>query len=245
MNKVVSSAPHVCSAKVKKLEELTDSVYRVSLQLDTLADFLAGQYLEIRVVEDHWQAFSIASLPGTRDIELHIQHLPERENSMQLFNLLKVGSSLDVRLASGNCVLQGEDRPLTLVAAGTGFAQIKALVETLIQKNWQSPIRFYWAANKLDSLYNLPLAVAWQKQLANFTLIPVLENPPEVWQGRVGLVTDAIGSDFVEENSAAKVEGFICGSPNMVYAVEDLLMSRGMPPRGLLSDAHAYMPRDY
>lgn len=245
MNKVVNSALVTCNAQVQKLEELTDNVYRVSLQLDILVDFLAGQYIEIQVAENHWQAFSIASLPGSKNIELHIQYLPERENSVNLFKMLKEATSLDVRLAAGNCTIKGEDRPLTLVAAGTGFAQIKALVEELFKRNWQSPITFYWAANQLDGLYNLQLANSWQKQLANFTVIPVLENPPPVWQGKVGLVTDALASDYPTKNSAAQVEGFICGSPNMVYAVEDLLMSRGMPPRGLLSDAHAYAPRQY
>lgn len=243
MSEVINK-PRLCKAKVKKLEPMLDKVYRIFLELNCVADFLPGQYLEIKVTEGHWQAFSIASLPGSSEVQLHIQYLADRENSIKLFEQLKEGANIEVRLASGECYLQGEDRPLVLVAAGTGFSQIKALVEALIEKNWQSPVSFYWAANKLDGLYNLPQAVAWQKQLANFTLIPVLENPPPVWQGRVGLVTDALASDFPEEKSAAYVEGFICGSPNMVYAVEDLLMSRGMPPRGLLSDAHAYAPRN-
>lgn len=245
MSETVISKPLACKAKVKKSELMQDNVYRIFLELDCVADFLPGQYLEIRVTEGHWQAFSIASLPGTTEVQLHIQHLADRENSVKLFNQLKEGANIEVRLASGECYLQGEDRPLVLVAAGTGFSQIKALVEALIEKDWQSPVRFYWAANKLDGLYNLPQAVAWQKQLADFTLIPVLENPPVVWQGRVGLVTDALASDFQASDSATKVEGFICGSPNMVYAVEDLLMSRGMQPKALLSDAHGYAPRNY
>lgn len=245
MNGIAINTPLVCSAKVKKLEELPANVYRVFLEFAIKTNFLPGQYLEIQVSSDHWQAFSIASLPGSSEIQLHIQYLPERENSVALFKLLNSGKALNIRLASGQCVLQGEDRPLTLVAAGTGFAKINALVTALIEKNWQSPVNFYWAAKDLTGLYDLEQAKKWEKQLANFKLIPVVEEAPENWQGRVGLVTEALASDFTEENSAAEVEGFICGSPNMVYAVEDLLMSRGMPPRGLLSDAHAYAPRQY
>ncbi|HKM14846.1 MAG TPA: hypothetical protein VJY63_02825 [Marinospirillum sp.] len=237
-------------AKVQQLEALTNHVYRVTLQLDTPAFFLPGQYLEIQVMkneqsEGHWQAFSIASLPDQKQIQLHIQRLPARENSQQLFSQLKEGANLTIRLASGQCVLHGKDRPLTLIAAGTGFAQIKSLIEALIEKNWQSPINFYWAAKDVDGLYDLELAQAWQNQLADFTLIPIVEEVSEGWQGEVGRVTDVLANDYDETNTATTVEGFICGSPNMVYAVEDLLMSRGMPPRALLSDVHAYMPRDY
>lgn len=242
---LVTTSPAVCKAKVQQLAELTDNVYRVTLQLEAPAFFLPGQYLEIQIAESHWQAFSIASLPDSKEVELHIQHLPERENSQQLFSLLKQGADLTLRLATGQCVLYGEERPLLLVAAGTGFAQIKSLIEALIQKNWQAPIRFYWAAKNQAGLYDLELAKSWANKLANYQLIPVVELAAEAWQGEVGRITDIIAKDYPEADSAATVEGFICGSPNMVYAVEDLLMSRGMPPRALLSDAHAYMPRDY
>ncbi len=235
----------VGSAKVCQLEALTDNVYRVILQLESTANFQPGQYIEIQVAENHWQAFSLACLPGTDQVELHIQHLPERENSVALFKQLKSEKNLQIRLASGECVLQGNDRPLTLVAAGTGFAQIKSLVESLIEKNWQSTINFYWAAKTPAGLYDLAMAKAWQNKLTDLTLIPIVEEVPEGWEGEAGRVTDVLASDYDEANSAVTLEGFICGSPNMVYAVEDLLMSRGMPPRGLLSDAHAYAPRNY
>lgn len=235
----------VCSASLHNLETLTNNVYRVTLQLENTADFQPGQYMEIQVAEDHWQAFSLACLPGKNQLELHIQYLPERENSVALFNQFKSDKNIQIRLASGECVLQGEDRPLTLVAAGTGFAQIKSLVESLVEKNWQSPINFYWAAKNQAGLYDLKMAQAWQNQLADFTLIPILEEASEEWQGQVGRVTDVLAKYYDKAGTAANLEGFICGSPNMVYAVEDLLMSRGMPPRGLLSDAHSYMPRNY
>lgn len=235
----------VCSAEVSQLEALTDNVYRVTLQLESLADFQPGQYMEIQVAENHWQAFSLACLPGSNQVELHIQHLPERENSVALFGQLKSGKALQVRLASGECVLQGKDRPLTLVAAGTGFSQIKSLVESLIERNWQSPVNFYWAAKNPAGLYDLEMAKTWQNKLADFTLIAIVEEAPEAWQGEVGRVTDVLANDYDEANSAASLEGFICGSPNMVYAVEDLLMEQGMQPASLLSDAHAYAPRSY
>lgn len=235
----------VCSASLHQLEALTDNVYRVILQLESTANFQPGQYMEIQVADNHWQAFSLACLPGNNQVELHIQYLPERENSVALFKQLKLEQSLLVRLASGQCILQGKDRPLTLVAAGTGFAQIKALVESLIQKNWQSPVNFYWAAKNIDGLYALDTALAWQNKLADFTLIAIVEEAPENWQGEVGRVTDVLANDYDEPNSAVGLEGFICGSPNMVYAVEDLLMEQGMQARGLLSDAHAYAPRNY
>lgn len=233
------------SAKVQNLKQLAPNIFQVRFQLDQPATYLAGQYGEIQINESTWLPFSLANRPNQHNlIEMHIQHFPDSANSQQLFQLLESGQ-INVRIATGQCVLQGADRPLTLIASGTGFAQIKALLEELSAQNWQAPIRFYWAAKNLAGLYHLELAQSFSQQLTNYTFIPVVEEAPQNWEGKQGLVTQVLAQEFAAPNSAAQLEGFICGSPNMVYAVEDLLMQQGMPAKSLLSDAHFYAPRSY
>lgn len=235
----------IYAALINSVERLGHDVDRVFLQLDHPVAFKAGQYLEIEVGQDNWVPFSIACAPDTSQLELHIQYLPGREKSEQLFALLQPGLTLSLRLPAGDCFLQGEDRPLLLVAAGTGFAQIKAMIEALWQQNWQSPVTFYWASKSCAGLYDLELAESWAKQHDNFRLIPLVELADAQWTGRIGRITEVLAADFTHVDSAAKIQGYISGSPAMVYAVEDLLISRGMPPGALRSDVHAYAPRQY
>lgn len=235
----------IYAALINSVERLGHDVDRVFLQLDHPVTFEAGQYLEIEVSQDNWAPFSIACAPGSSQLELHIQYLPGREKSEQLFALLKPGNTLKLRLPAGDCFLQGEDRPLLLVAAGTGFAQIKAMVEALWQQNWQAPVTLYWASKNRAGLYDLELAESWAKQHNHFHLIPLIELADAQWTGRIGRITEVLAADFTRMDSAAKVQGYISGSPAMVYAVEDLLMSRGMPPGALRSDVHAYAPREH
>lgn len=235
----------IYAAQINSVERLGHDVDRVLLQLQHPVAFEAGQYLEIEVTQGNWVPFSIACAPGSSQLELHIQYLPGREKSEQLFALLQPGNTLSLRLPAGDCFLQGEDRPLLLVAAGTGFAQIKAIIEALWQQNWQAPVTLYWASKNRAGLYDLELAESWAKQHNHFHLIPLIELADAQWKGRIGRITEVLAADFTPMDSAAKVQGYISGSPAMVYAVEDLLISRGMPPGALRSDVHAYAPREY
>jgi CDP-4-dehydro-6-deoxyglucose reductase len=234
----------IYAAQVKQVERLGHDVDRVFLQLDQPVAFAAGQYLEIEVTQGNWAPFSIACAPGSNQLELHIQYLPGREKSEKLFVQLRPGNLLNLRLPAGDCFLQGTDRPMVLVAAGTGFAQIKAIVEAMWQQNWQSPVTFYWASKSRSGLYDLELAESWVKQHNNFHLIPLIELADAQWTGRTGRITEALATDYTAADSAREVQGYISGSPAMVYAVEDLLISRGMLPGALRSDVHAYAPRN-
>lgn len=240
-----NKAPVTCTASITQIQRLGLDVDRVLLKPDQPLDWQAGQYLEVAVGENSWAPFSIACAPGAEQLELHIQHLPGRETSEALAAQLYAGKALHLRVASGDCCLSGADRPLLLVAAGTGFAQMKAMLETAWQQGWTAPITLYWAARNVTGLYALQQAEAWQQAHPGFTLVPVVELADASWRGRTGRITEVLAADFISTDAAARLEGYISGSPAMVYAVEDLLMSRGMAARALHSDVHSYAPRDY
>ncbi|SFC19046.1 CDP-4-dehydro-6-deoxyglucose reductase [Marinospirillum celere] len=232
-------------AVITSVQPFNKDVFQVFLEGDQPWQYQAGQYLEIQVTEDSWAPFSIASAPGQPQLELHIQYLPGRETSELLQQQLKTGNRLKLRLASGACVLPEAEQPLLLVAAGTGFAQMKSLLEAAFQTNWNAPLTLYWGSRSPEGLYALQQALAWEKQHKNFKLIACVDLADADWRGRNASLTESLAMDFIEPESAAQIRGFISGSPAVVYAVEDFMISRGMPPRALLSDAHAYAPRDY
>lgn len=232
-------------AVIQSAKLLSNNVYQVLLQPEKSISFAAGQYLEIGVTDTIWAPFSLACAPGSSLLELHIQYLPGRETSELLQKQLQKGGELTLRLASGECVLPEQEQPLVLVAAGTGFAQMKSLLEAAFQAGWTAPLTLYWGARNPEGLYALQQALAWEKQHQNFKLITCVDLADANWQGRNASLTESLAMDFIGPNSAAQVKGFISGSPAVVYAVEDLMMSCGMPAKALLSDAHAYVPRSY
>ena len=129
------------TCQVTAVEDLNPDVFGVTLKGRAESmQHAPGQYLELKLDDNTWVPFSIASAEqGDGVIELHIQHWPERDNSVRLRNLLQVANQLTLRLPGGECVVDAQsERPLLLIAAGTGFSQMKAIVEATLRDQPES-----------------------------------------------------------------------------------------------------------
>ncbi len=101
----------------------------------------------------------------------------------------------------------------------------------------------YWGCRSLQDLYMPHLPSEWQQQLAHFTFIPVLSDPqPEdQWQGRTGLVHEAVMEDFT---NLSGWQVYACGAPVMVEAAYTHFVSRGLPEDEFYSDAFFFSSKD-
>jgi CDP-4-dehydro-6-deoxyglucose reductase len=240
------------TCQVVEVEDLTPDVFRVHLEGRTEAMAHApGQYLELQLDPETWVPFSIASAhQDDGRLELHIQHWPERSNSARLRELLVVAEQLTVRLPGGDCVLDPDSaRPLLLVAAGTGFAQMKAIVEAALHADSEREIALWWAAKERREFYLESLAREWAAQYANVTFHGVSELgmsedfDAEHVRGHVGRIDAALG-EVLSELDVSGHDVYFSGSPGMVYACVDVLASLGLEPSRVFSDVFAYAPRD-
>ncbi|WP_136069017.1 NAD(P)H-flavin reductase [Modicisalibacter radicis] len=239
----------ILTCQVASVEDLTPDVFRVRLEGRSEAVAHApGQYLELKLDDDTWVPFSIAN--AHRDdgsIELHIQHWPERANSQRLRELMQHMSRLTIRLPGGDCVLDPDSaRPLLLIAAGTGFAQMKALLEAAFAADSALPVMFWWAVRERRDFYLESLAREWAADHPNFSFHAVAEEPLDpgfadervhVHQGRI----DEALAAALDDVSGHDV--YLSGSPGMVYACIDTLTPLGLEPGHVFSDVFAYAPR--
>lgn len=231
------------------VEDLTSDVFRVSLEGRSEAVAHApGQYLELKLDDETWVPFSIANAHrGDGTIELHIQHWPERDNSRRMRELIELSPQLTVRLPGGDCVLQPSgQRPLLMLAAGTGFAQAKALLEAAFATDGSRPVTLWWAVRERRDFYLESLAREWAEMHPNFTFHGVSEAPLDVdfadervhaHQGRI----DQVLAARLDDVSACDI--YLSGSPGMVYACIDTLAPLGLVPERVFSDVFAYAPR--
>lgn len=226
-------------------QHLGAQVYEVVLERPPESPFLAGQYLQVKLDDGTLVPYSIASAPeelGT--LTLHIQNQGEESLSEVVLERLQAGAWVDLRIGMGDTLLRPDtlapDDPLILVAAGTGFAQMKAIIESAIEQDLANPIWLYWGARAPELLYHLDLAESWTESLPQLQFVPVVSDLSIGWLGRTGLVHQAVLEDF-EDLSDAWV--YLCGSPQMVYAAEDDFMARGLRADRIFSDVFAYAPR--
>ena len=184
--------------EVTLLEPYTETVFNVKLKPQQKVDFQAGQYLMVVMAEDDKRPFSIASNPSNDDIlELHIGASEENSYAMQVVERLKTGT-IEVELPAGKAGLREEsERPLVLIAGGTGFSYTKSILERAVEVN-SRPISLYWGAREESHLYAQDLAKSLADKFAQVNFIPVVETAPANWQGKVGQVHKVVMEDVAQ-----------------------------------------------
>ena len=232
------------SCKVLDIQHLSNDVYRVILTPlgGFVPEYQAGQYLLIHLPDKQVSAFSIASPPTKEqtNLELHIQKLPDRENSVQLFNQL-YQEIVEVSIAHGHCHLGGiPDKPMTFVAAGTGFAQMKSMVEHCQNISHTHSLNLYWGARSPSDFYLPSLPVQWAAKGLKYHPVASEATEQDEWNGRHGLLFEALTAD---KEQLIGSEIYISGSPTMVYATVDALLEHGFDERNIHSDVFEYAPR--
>ena len=131
-------------------------------------------------------------------------------------------------------------KPMLLVAGGTGFAPIKAVIEHAIAENQQRPMTLYWGGRRREDLYLSDLAEDWARTHPLFHFVPVLSEPaPEDrWSGRSGLVHVAAMQDF---NDLSSYQAYVCGAPAMVAAARrDFVGQCGLPEEEFIADSFEF-----
>lgn len=230
--------------RVQVLERLAPDVMKMLLKLPASEPFMfrAGQYIDILLADGQRRSFSIANAPDSGEgcIELHIRKIEQGAFTSHVFNTMKVKDILRFEGPLGAFCLNEAAAPVIMIAGGTGFAPIKAMVEDMIARGVQRSVTLYWGARMQSGLYMDALAREWASKLEGFRYIPVLsESPPdEGWQGRKGLVHEAVLEDM---DDLSGHEVYICGAPQMIEVARSTLIAlRKLPENAFFADAFTF-----
>jgi CDP-4-dehydro-6-deoxyglucose reductase len=229
--------------RVQELRKLADDVMLMKLQLpgNERLQFLAGQYIEFLLPEGKRRAFSLANPPHEDALlELHVRHIPGGEFTGRIFSTLKEKEILRFCGPLGTFWLREEsDKPMVMVAGGTGFAPVKSLIEHAIHHHSQRPIALYWGARNRAGLYLRDLPQQWAAAHTRITYVPVLSDPlpDDCWSGRTGLVHHAALDDLPDLSGH---QAYVCGAPAMVEAARRDFIARGLPADEFFADIFSF-----
>ncbi len=229
------------ACQVTDIEDVGGDVCRVLLRTPAGKPlrYHAGQYLLLERPDGELSAFSIASAPHEeRLLELHI--LTREPSTRELVEHLRTQRLARVRAPLGDCCLpRVPERPLVMIAAGTGLAQMQSMAQFCLHQGFSLPLHLYWGVRHPDDFYRAPHWQQWQQEPQVY-LHQVVSDTPE-WEGRQGMLCEAVCEDLT---SLADYEIYLCGSPPMVYATLDALLAAGAVQEQVHSDVFAYAPRD-
>ena len=235
--------PRILPARVAKKEQLSHDVIALHLQLPASErlQFLAGQYVEFILKDGKRRAFSIANAPHDNDfLQLHIRVIPNGLFSEYVANELQEKAILRLEAPFGNFFLrENSDKPTIFVAGGTGFAPVKGIIEHMLHHNIKRDIILYRGARQLQDLYMHELCEKWAELMPNVTYIPVLSEPVanDDWQGRTGLVHEAVLADY---NNLNDYQAYVCGAPGMCEIAHNTFVQQGLLPDEFFSDAFTF-----
>ncbi len=231
-------------SRVKRIERAAPDVVILQMQLpaNDRLQYHAGQYVEFILRDGNRRSYSMANAPHTQieqpGIELHVRHMPGGLFTDHVFGEMKEKEILRLEGPFGSFFLREDSaRPIVMLASGTGFAPIKAMLEHLRFKRSERPVSLYWGCRTRADLYQHD----WCERLAADTpalrYVPVLSEPraDDGWNGRTGFVHHALIADLPDLSGH---EVYACGAPVMVEAAQrDLVAQCRLPAESFYADA--------
>jgi len=225
--------------QVQSITLLTDHVYKVLLKPEKQVNFLPGQYLNFVMDKDDKRPFSIASSPSDELIELQIGAFGADSYPMQVIERINETPTVTIEIPLGKAGLKiDSERPLLLLAGGTGFSYIKSMFEYLANKKSNREVIVYWGLRDPSACYELDKTASTINALINGTFNPVVETPHDDWQGRIGMVHKVVMKDIA---NLGDYDIYIAGRFEMVGVVRDDFVANGADINHMHADAFAYI----
>ena len=230
--------------RVVSLVKKSDDVMVIHLQLPAtdVMQFHAGQYIEFLLRDGARRSYSMGNAPHTLEagapkVELHIRHMPGGKFTDPVFTTMKEKDILRVEGPYGSFFLREDsDKPMVLLASGTGFAPIKALIEHMQHKGITRPATLYWGGRRPSDLYMNDWVAGQLAQMPNLRYVPVVSNatPEDAWTGRTGFVHHAVLQDHPDLSG---FQVYACGAPIVVDSAQRDYGAAGLPAEEFFADS--------
>lgn len=211
----------------------------VSLQVDAdIAPFEAGQFIKLGLeigAEAVGRPYSLVNAPGERPLEFCFSVVPGGPLSKRLAALNAGDSILVAPHASGFLILREviSGSHLWLIASGTGIGPFLSILKTA--EPWQRFERIVLVhAARLASelMYRDTISEFAETHTDKFVFIPFVSREPTDF-ALPGRIPQAIENGQLETRagtkfSAAQSQIMLCGNPQMVDEIQQLLIERGL-----------------
>ena len=220
--------------RVSLMEKKSDDVMLLKLQLPAADSFTyhAGQYVEFILRDGARRSYSMANAPHllAEGLELHIRHMPGGKFTDHVFTVMKEKEILRIEGPYGSFYLREDSRkPLVLLASGTGFAPLKALIEHMQFKNITRPATLYWGGRRPSDLYMDDWVKTKLVEMPHLRYVPVVSNAlaDDAWTGRTGFVHQAVLDDHPDLSG---YQVYACGAPIVVESAKAAYTTQGKLP---------------
>lgn len=216
-------------AAISDVRQLSESTIALSIKGESLSSlaFLPGQYVNLKVPgSEQSRAYSFSSLPKDGEASFLIRNVPGGLMSSFLTSLAKTGDSMTLAGPLGSFYLRAIQRPLLLLAGGTGLAPFTAMLEKIAEAGSEHPLHLIYGVTNDFDLVELDRLQAFAARIPNFTFSACVANPDSQYPHK-GYVTQHIEPCHLNQGD---VDVYLCGPPPMVEAVSQYIREQGITP---------------
>jgi len=229
--------------RINSLAKASHDVMVVRLQLPAsdVFKYHAGQYVEFLLRDGDRRAYSVGNAPHTQaenpGLELHIRYMPGGKFTEHVFGPMKEKEILRIEGPFGSFYLREDStKPMVLLASGTGFAPIKAIIEHMQFKGITRPAVLYWGGRRPADLYMNDWVLGKVAEMPNLRYVPVVSDAlaEDAWTGRTGFVHKAVLEDFPDLSGH---QVYACGAPIVVDSAQADYAAAGLPADEFYADS--------
>ena len=219
--------------EVAELIQETPRVASLVLEVPDWPGHLAGQHVDVRLTaEDGYQAqrsYSIASPPEDPRVILTVERLQDGEVSPYLVGEVRAGDKVELRGPIGGYFVwkADDDRPLLLVAGGSGIVPLMAMIRHHAAVGGSARVRLLYSSRSIeDVIYREELEGLAASDMKVKVSHALTRSQPPGWDG----YARRVDGEMVAEVAWPKKDApsvFVCGPTAFVETVSGLLVESG------------------
>ena len=238
----MKAPPETMAATVTSVENVSSTVVELELTLaDGVAppEFMPGQYVNLSVPgTDQRRSYSFANAPGSDGpCIFYIKVLEQGVMSDYVSNIARPGDEIEMTGPFGRFYLRQPERPLLMVAGGTGLAPMLSMLDHMVDTEMTGQkVHLLVGANHPDELFCLDQIMSYGEKGVELTVEFAVVEPNDAWTGAVDHVTGLLRDELIAEGP----DVYLCGPPPMIEAAESWLAARGVDPA--LIHAEKFLP---
>ncbi len=228
--------------KVAELVQETPRVASLLLDVPNWRGHLAGQHVDVRLTaDDGYQAqrsYSIASAPEDRRLAITVERLDDGEVSPYLVGEVRAGDKVELRGPIGGYFVwkATDERPLFLVAGGSGVVPLMAMIRHRAATNSMTPTRLLFSSRSLDDvIYKAELDKLGSGNDGLTVAHTLTRAQPPGWRGYSRRIDRAMLAEVAWPKEKMPIV-FICGPTPMVESAAGLLVDMGYDPASIKTE---------
>jgi ferredoxin-NADP reductase len=219
--------------KLLSRQQITKDLIEFVFEKPAAFHYQAGQYGGFTLLSllannptEATRRFTFLSTPDEPVLRIttRIQTSPYKQALLSL----DIGDQIKLAGPSGQFICHDDVTiPAVMIAGGIGVTPFYSIIKNkTLEKSKQSLFLFYGNESQISSAY-LDELNSLEANNPYFKFIPTLTNANEFWTGERGYITHTMIKKYVPDLLTAIY--YICGSPNMVTALQETLLELDIP----------------